>query len=149
MISFLLILSLGLYLFNLVDVLDAAMRRLAEKTESKVDDQIVPLVRKTLRIFLVIVFTLIVAQNVLGLDITGWLAGLGIAGLAVSLAAQDSVKNLFGSVTIFFDNPFAVGDMIVFDGHRGTVEEIGFRSPRLRLLSGHVVTVPNKKNLMR
>lgn len=144
-ISFLLILSLGWYLFNLVDVLDAAMRRLAEKTESKLDDQIVPLVRKTLRIFLVIVFTLIVAQNVLGLDITGWLAGLGIAGLAVSLAAQDSVKNLFGSVTIFFDNPFAVGDMIVFDGHRGTVEEIGFRSTRLRLLSGHVVTVPNMR----
>lgn len=144
-ITFLLILSIGWYLFNLVDVIDTVMQRMAEKTESKLDDHLVPLVRKTLRIFLVILFTLVVAQNVLGLDITGWLAGLGIAGLAVSLAAQDSVKNLFGSVTIFFDNPFAVGDMIVFDGHRGTVEEIGFRSTRLRLLSGHLVTVPNMR----
>ena len=68
-------------------MIDAALRKLVERTESKIDDQIVPLIRKTLRIFLVIVFTLVVAQNIFGLNITGWLAGLGIAGLAVSLAA--------------------------------------------------------------
>jgi len=144
-LAFLLILALGWFLFNLVDVLDAAFRRLTEKTQSKLDDQVVPLIRKTLRIFLVIVFSLVVAQNIFGLNITGWLAGLGIAGLAVSLAAQDSVKNLFGSITVFFDKPFVVGQFITFDGESGIVEEIGFRSTRLRLLSGHLVTVPNMK----
>ncbi len=144
-IMLLVTLAAAWFLFNLVDVVDLGMRRLAANTESKLDDQLVPLVRKTLRIFLVIVFLLFVAQNVLGFDITGWLAGLGIAGLAVSLAAQDSVKNLFGSLTVFFDKPFIVGDLIQFEGNTGTVMEIGFRSAKLRLLSGHVVTVPNMK----
>lgn len=142
---FLYILSVGWLLYNLVDVIDLWIREVAAKTESKLDDMIVPLVRKALRIFLVIIFTLVVAQNVFGLNITGWLAGLGIAGLAISLAAQDSVKNLFGSVTVFFDKPFAVGDFIAFDGQEGTVEEIGFRSTRMRTLDGHLVTVPNMK----
>ncbi|MDX1683344.1 MAG: mechanosensitive ion channel, partial [Phycisphaeraceae bacterium] len=126
-ICFLYLLAAGWFLYNLVDVIDVGLRRLTEKTESQLDDQIVPLIRKTLRVFLVVVFSLVVAQNVFGVNITGWLAGLGIAGLAVSLAAQDSVKNLFGSVTVFFDRPFIVGDFVVFDGYSGTVEEIGFR----------------------
>lgn len=144
-VRFLLILAGGWYLYNLVDVVNDAMVRFTATTETTLDDMIVPLVRKTLRIFLVIIFTLFVAQTVFGLDVTSWLAGLGIAGLAVSLAAQDSVKNLFGSITIFFDKPFLVDDYITFDGFSGTVEEIGFRSTRLRLLSGHLVTIPNMK----
>lgn len=143
--AFLYIAALGWFLYNLVEIIDILLRRLTEKTSSRLDDMVAPLIRKTLRIFLLIVFTLVVAQNIFGLDITGWLAGLGIAGLAVSLAAQDSVKNLFGSVTIFFDKPFTVGDFIQFQGQLGTVEEIGFRSTRIRLLSGALVTVPNMK----
>ncbi len=143
--QFLLLLAVGWLLYNLVDVVDVLLRRITEKTENKIDDMIVPLVRKTLRIFLVIIFALVIAQNVFNLNVTGFLAGLGIAGLAVSLAAQDSVKNLFGSLTIFFDKPFLIGDFVTFDGDSGTVEEIGFRSTRLRLLSGHLVTIPNMK----
>ena len=142
-IEFLLILAVGWFLFNLVEVIDAALKRLSEKTKSKLDDQLVPLVRKALRIFLVVVFTLFVAQNVFGLDITGWLAGLGIAGLAVSLAAQDSIKNLFGSITVLFDKPFVVGDWIVTDGLEGTVEEVGFRSTRIRTFYNSLITLPN------
>lgn len=142
-IEFLLILAVGWFLFNLVEVIDAALRRFSEKTESKLDDQIVPLVRKSLRLFLVIVFTLFIAQNVFGLNITGWLAGLGIAGLAVSLAAQDSIKNLFGSITVLFDKPFTVGDWIVTDGLEGTVEEVGFRSTRIRTFYNSLITLPN------
>ncbi len=142
-IEFLLILAVGWFLFNLVEVIDAALRRLSEKTESKLDDQLVPLVRKALRLFLVVVFTLFVAQNVFGLDITGWLAGLGIAGLAVSLAAQDSIKNLFGSITVLFDKPFTVGDWIVTEGVEGTVEEVGFRSTRIRTFYNSLITLPN------
>ncbi len=142
-IQFLLILSVGWLLFNLVEVIDASLRRLSEKTQSKLDDQIVPLVRKSLRLFLIVVFTLFVAQNVFGLDITGWLAGLGIAGLAISLAAQDSIKNLFGSITVLFDKPFTVGDWIVTEGLEGTVEEVGFRSTRIRTFYNSLITLPN------
>ncbi|MCC6681153.1 MAG: mechanosensitive ion channel family protein [Phycisphaeraceae bacterium] len=143
--QFLLLLALAWLLYNLVDVIDVLLRRLTEKTENKIGDMILPLIRKTLRVFLVIVFALVIAQNVFGMNVTGFLAGLGIAGLAVSLAAQDSVKNLFGSLTIFFDKPFLIGDFVTFDGQSGTVEEIGFRSTRIRLLSGHLVTIPNMK----
>jgi len=125
------------------EVIDAALRRLSEKTESKLDDQLVPLVRKALRVFLVVVFALFVAQNVFGFDITGWLAGLGIAGLAISLAAQDSIKNLFGSITVLFDKPFTVGDWIVTEGLEGTVEEVGFRSTRIRTFYNSLITLPN------
>jgi MscS family membrane protein len=142
-IEFLLIVAVGWFLFNLVEVIDAALRRLSEKTESKLDDQLVPLVRKALRLFLVVIFTLFVAQNVFGLNITGWLAGLGIAGLAVSLAAQDSIKNLFGSITVLFDKPFTVGDWIVTEGLEGTVEEVGFRSTRIRTFYNSLITLPN------
>lgn len=144
-ISFLFIVAVGWLLYNLVDVIDVALRRAADRTNNKLDNMVVPLIRKTLRIFLVVIFTFVVAENVFGLDLTAWLAGLGIAGLAVSLSAQDSIKNLFGSLTIFFDKPFAIGDFITFDDETGVVEEIGFRSTRLRLLSGHLVTVPNMK----
>lgn len=144
-IRLLYILAIAWFLFNLVEVIETALHRLTKHTESKLDDQIVPLVRKTLRIFLVVVFALFTAQNVFEQDITAWLAGLGIAGLAVSLAAQDSIKNLFGSITIFMDRPFAVGDFIKVAGAEGSVEEIGFRSTKLRTPVGHMISIPNSK----
>ncbi|MEX0652797.1 MAG: mechanosensitive ion channel family protein [Phycisphaeraceae bacterium] len=144
-LTLLYLIALGWFLFNLVDVIDLSLRRVTETTHNKVDDMIVPLIRKALRIFIVVIFIMVIAQNVFELNITGWLAGLGIAGLAVSLAAQDSIRNLFGSLTVFFDKPFAVGDMITFNGTTGTVEEIGFRSTKQRLFTGAVVTVPNMK----
>ena len=144
-LAFLYLLALGWLLYNLVDVVELGLKSITSRTASKLDDMILPLVRKSLRIFVVIVFALMVAQNVFGLNITGWLAGLGIAGLAVSLAAQDSVKNLFGSLTVFFDKPFVVGDFIDAMGTVGTVEQIGFRSTRIRTVPGNVVTIPNMK----
>lgn len=145
-LQFLFLIAAGWALYNLVDVVDVSVRRFRfGGGDAKLDQVIVPLIRRTLRVFIVVVFFLVVAQNVFGLNITGWLAGLGIAGLAVSLAAQDSVKNLFGSLTVFFDRPFMVGDFVDFGGTKGTVEEIGFRSTRLRLVSGAMVTVPNMK----
>lgn len=98
-----------------------------------------------LRIFLLIIFTLFIAENVFNADVTAWLAGLGIAGLAVSLAAQDSLKNLFGSVAVLMDRPFSLGDRIIFNTIDGVVEVIGFRSTRIRTMQGNLVTVPNMK----
>ncbi|HMO27241.1 MAG TPA: mechanosensitive ion channel, partial [Tepidisphaeraceae bacterium] len=105
------IVAIAWFLFNLVELVDLTLRRVTSRSQSKLDDQLVPLVRKTLRLFLLIVFVLFAAENVFGANISAWLAGLGIAGLAVSLAAQDSIRNFFGSLTIFVDRPFQVGDL--------------------------------------
>lgn len=144
-ISFLYIVSVGWLVFNLVDVVDNALRAMTAKTETRVDDTVLELVRKALRIFVVVVFALFIAQNTFDADITAWLAGLGIAGLAVSLAAQDSVKNLFGSITVLLDRPFVLGDRIIMKNVDGTVESIGFRSTRVRTADGHLITVPNNQ----
>jgi MscS family membrane protein len=144
-ISLLYILSMAWLLYNTVGLLDVALHRWTSKRKSRLDEGIVPLVRKTLRIFVTVVFVLFTAQNVLGADIGAWLAGLGIAGLAVSLAAQDSIRNVFGSLMIFLDRPFTVGDHIQFDKWEGPVEEIGFRSTKLRTVGGELVTIPNSR----
>ncbi len=144
-IGFLNILCVAWAAYNLVSIVAHALERLTAATASKLDDQLVPLVRKALRIFVVVVFALFTAKNVFGADISAWLAGLGIAGLAISLAAQESIKNLFGSVTILLDQPFSLGDTIRFGPHEGTVEEIGFRSTKVRTAEGAMVTVPNSK----
>lgn len=143
--KFLYIFATGWFFYNLVDLIDVALNRQVEKTQNKLAMQIAPLIRKALRIFIIIIFTLVIAQNVFGVNVTAWLAGLGIAGLAISLAAQDSIKNLFGSITVLLDKPFAVGDRIQFGDDDGFVEEIGFRSTKIRTFGGHLVTVPNMK----
>lgn len=143
--QFLYIFSLGWFFYNVVDVIDYGLKKITDSSTNKLSSQIVPLIRKTLRVFIVVVFALFIAQNVFEVNITAWLAGLGIAGLAVSLAAQDSIKNLFGSITVLLDKPFAVGDRIQFAGADGFVEEIGFRSTKLRTFTGHLVTIPNMK----
>jgi MscS family membrane protein len=133
------------YAFNLVSLVELALQRFAARSDTGLHTLVVPLIRKSLRIFVVIVGALIIMNNVFGQNVGTWLAGLGIAGLAVSLAAQDSLKNLFGSITILLDRPFRPGDRIVFSGFDGPVEEIGFRSIKIRTLTGHLVTVPNSK----
>lgn len=145
LVEFLYILGFGWFLYNLVDLVELSLHRVARGIDNKLPEMAVPLVRKALRVFVFLIFTLVVAQNVFGLNIAGWLAGLGIAGLAVSLAAQDSLKNVFGSMVIFFDHPFSAGDWIIFGDYEGYVEEIGFRSTRMRLWSRNQVTIPNLK----
>jgi MscS family membrane protein len=131
------------YAFNLVTVLEVALRKITSRTDTALDDDLVPVIRKALRVFIVVIGALFIVQNVFDRDIGAWLAGLGIAGLAFSLAAQDSLKNLFGSLTILFDRPFTLGQRIKFHGFDGTVEEIGFRSTKVRSPEGSVVTIPN------
>jgi MscS family membrane protein len=131
------------YLYNLIEMVDLALRRFGRPSDSTLERNLAPLVRKTLRIFLVMIGLLFVFESVFNQDIAAWLAGLGIAGLAVSLAAQDSLKNLFGSITILLDQPFHVGERIVTTGCDGVVEEIGFRSTKVRTASGSMVSIPN------
>jgi MscS family membrane protein len=94
-------------------------------------------------VVVVIMVALFIAQNIFNWNIGALLAGLGLGGLAFALAAKDMVANLFGSITIFADRPFQIGDRVTIDGQGGVVEEVGFRSTKLRTLTGHLVTVPN------
>jgi MscS family membrane protein len=111
--------------------------------EGLIDLQLFPVIRKILKVFVIAVATVVTLQN-LGMNVTGLLAGLSIGGLAVGLAAQDTLSNLFGAVAIFADKPFRVGDRIQLDAIDGTVEAIGLRSTRVRNLDGHLVTIPNR-----
>ena len=128
---------------NLVSLLEAWLKRISSTTSSVLDQQLVPLIGRLMRMLLLILAVLFLVDAVFERDIKAWLAGLGIAGLAVSLAAQDSLKNLFGSITILLDRPFRVGDQIVYAGYTGAIEEIGFRSTKVRTATGHLVTIPN------
>lgn len=115
---------------------------LASRTETTVDDQLIPLVKKVIKIIIVILGLLYVLSE-LGVEITPLLAGASVGGLALALAAQDTLKNFFGSITIYTDSPFEIGDWIVFDGGEGVVEEIRVRSTRIRTFHNSVISVPN------
>ena len=130
------------FLYRLVDILSIYFTKLAEKTQSSLDDQLVPLIRKILKTFVVIIGVLFIFNN-LDYDITGLIAGLSIGGLAFALAAQDTIKHFFGSIMIFVDKPFQVGDWISSGDIDGTVEEVGFRSTRVRTFRNSVTYVPN------
>jgi MscS family membrane protein len=129
--------------FKLMDALSVWLQDMAKKTESPLDDQIVPLVRKALKSFLGVLAFILVAQN-LGYSVSGLLAGLGIGGLALAMAAKDTLANLFGSIMILIDRPFLIGDWITFSGGDGVVEEIGLRSTRVRTFAKTVVSIPNQ-----
>ena len=129
-----------------IDVFMDVLARRASETESKLDDSLVPLLRTAVRLFVTFVGLLFVLQN-LDINVSSLIAGLGLGGLAIALAAQDTVRNLLGGVTIFADKPFEVGDWVVVDGVEGTVEAVGFRSTRVRTFYNSLISVPNG-NLM-
>lgn len=130
--------------YRLVDVLADALAIRAARTLSKLDDQLVPLVRRSLKVLTAVVGVLFILQN-LNVDVRSLLAGLGIGGLALAMAAKDTLANFFGSIVIFADKPFQIGDWVVVDGVEGIIEEVGFRSTRIRTFYNSLVTVPNSK----
>ncbi|MET0087368.1 MAG: mechanosensitive ion channel family protein [Sedimenticola sp.] len=130
--------------YRLVDLVSAKLLQRASLTDNKLDDALVPLIPKTLKIFVTVIGFVFIADN-LNVDISSLLAGLGLGGLAFALAAKDMVQNLFGSVTVLMDRTFSVGDWVVVDGMEGSVERIGFRSTRIRTFYNSLVTVPNSK----
>jgi MscS family membrane protein len=130
--------------YHLVEILCVYLQRLALKTKSTLDDQLVPLVRRALKIFVVLVGGLFILDN-LNIPILPLLTGLSIGGLAFALAAQDTIKNLFGSLMIFIDKPFQIGDWITSGDIDGSVEEVGFRSTRIRTFRNSLMYVPNGK----
>lgn len=115
-----------------------------ERSETQLDDQLLPVLRKGLKIVVIIITFLFILSN-FGYDVTTLLAGLGIGGIAIALAAQDTVSNFLGSVMIFADKPFKLRDVIKFDGTMGTVTEVGIRSTKLETPGGTILIVPNNK----
>ncbi len=130
--------------YRLVDVAAEYFASLTAETESKLDDLLVPLVRRALKIIVVAFGLVFVAQN-LDIPIASLVTGLGLGGLAFALAAKDTVENLFGSVTVLIDRPFQLGDWIVIGDLEGTVVELGLRSTRIRTFYNSVITIPNSK----
>jgi len=118
-------------------------QRSLDQEDQSFNQQLFPIIRKSLKLFIVVVAALLTLDN-MGVNITAAIASLSIGGLAVGLAAQDTLANLFGAVAIFLDKPFKIGDRIQLDAVDGPVEAIGIRSTRVRNLDGHLVTIPNK-----
>jgi MscS family membrane protein len=116
---------------------------LVKKTNGNLDDQLLPIVRKSLK-GTIWAIAIVVGLNNAGYDVGALLAGLGLGGLAFAMAAKDSVANLFGGITVFMDKPFKIGDRIVIDGYDGTIVDMGMRSTKLKTLAGRLVTIPNK-----
>jgi MscS family membrane protein len=114
------------------------------ETENDLDDQLMPILSKGVKT-IIWAMAIIIGLNNAGYDVAALLAGLGIGGLALAMAAKDTVSNIFGGFTIFTDKPFSMGDRIVAAGYDGTVEEIGIRSTKLRTLDGRSVAIPNAK----
>lgn len=123
-------------------MVDEYLVPVVEKSDSDFDDQLLPIIRKTVTAIIWVMGILIALSNT-GFNIGAMIAGLGIGGLALALAAQDTVKNIFGGIMVFLDKPFKMNDRIKVNGMDGFVEEIGVRSTRLRTLEGRLITVPN------
>lgn len=128
--------------YRLVDLLAWYLTERARATRNTFDDMIVPLVRRTAKIFVMLVGGVWVASRVTD-DLWGVFAGLGIGSLAVGFAAKDSIENLFGTFTVLMDKPFQLGDWIKVGDFEGTVAEVGFRSTRIRTFYDSLISVPN------
>jgi len=117
---------------------------LADKTETDLDDQLMPIIRKGAK-FIIWSVGFIVGMNNAGYDVAALIAGLGIGGLALAMASKDMVSNIFGGFTIFADKPFTLNDRVKVSGYDGNIIEIGVRSTRLKTLEGRIVTIPNSR----
>jgi len=127
-----------------VEFIGVKLKDRAAQTESKVDDGLIPFAIDLTKVLVYIFALVIILGNVFDVNITALVAGLGVGGVAIALASKESIENLLGSFTIFFDKPFAVGDVITLGGVTGKVEKVGFRSTRIRTFDKSIVTVPNK-----
>jgi len=140
---FLITFDIAWFIVRFIDsIIEKYISPFTKETETKLDDQLLPLLRKAIKAIIWILAALVALKNA-GYDVGAIVASLGIGGLAFALAAKDTLANFFGSITIFLDEPFAIGDRVKIDNYDGYVEEIGLRSTRVRLLNGRVVTVAN------
>lgn len=129
-------------------IVDALIREYllpyAQRSDTRLDDHLIPMARRGLRA-VIWILGVIVALNNAGYNVGALLAGIGIGGLALAMAAKDTIANIFGGITVLTDKPFLIGDRIKINGYDGIVTEVGIRSTRIRTLEGPVLVVPNFK----
>ena len=142
--NFLLLITIFWTINRSIDFVGYKLKNKALETESKVDDQLIPFAIDIAKVLTIVLGVVMILGNVFDVNVTALVTGLGIGGVAFALASKESLENLLGSFTIFFDKPFTVGDTVTLGGVTGTVEKVGFRSTRIRTFDRSVVTVPNK-----
>lgn len=142
--TIILLISISRIALRLVDYFGIVFSNKAQLTESKMDDQLIPFVIEIGKIAIYIILFFVLLGKVFDIDVTALAAGVGIGGIAIAMASKESLENLLGSFTIFFDKPFVVGDLVSTGNITGTVEKVGFRSTRIRTFDKSIVTVPNK-----
>ncbi len=133
----------AVFFYNLSDVMETIVLKWMDKSELRLSNALSTLIKKSIKVIIVIVATLHIYSTITGNSITTLVAGLGIGGMAVALAATDTLKNFLGFVTIVTDKPFVVGERVEVKGYDGVVEYIGVRTTRIRRLDGHQVSIPN------
>ncbi len=129
-------------MFRVTDLLAHVAHDRASRTRTKIDDLLIPLVERTLKVFFFAMGVIYIADS-FNIEILPLLTGLGIGGLAVAFAAKDTIENFFGSVAVILDRPFEVGDWVMIDDVEGNVEQMGLRSTRIRTFYNSLVTMPN------
>jgi MscS family membrane protein len=135
--------SLGWMIYRMADVVEHWLGRWTRRTETEMDDQLVPILLKGVKVFLFVTAALYVLHNGFNRNVSALIAGLGLTGLALALASQHAIGHLFGSIVILVDRPFQLGDTVTVNGMTGTVMEVGLRSTRIRTLNGETVSIPN------
>lgn len=141
---FLIILSIFWIILRIIDFISHVLLYKASLTNNKSDDQLVPFLKELLKTLVIFIGFFTLLGFVFEVNVLTLITGLGIGGIAIALAAKESLENLIGSFTIFLDKPFVVGDLVKVDGVEGTVEKVGFRSTRIRTSERTMATIPNR-----
>ncbi|MCS6969449.1 MAG: mechanosensitive ion channel family protein [Planctomycetes bacterium] len=139
--------NLAYLAYKLAEFLGNQIEHRLKAQRQDINQGLLKLLKQTLKILALVFCLLLGAQN-MGMDVASLIAGLGIGGLAFALAAKDTLANFFGSVMIMLDRPFKVGDWIIAKGVEGVVEEIGFRSTRIRTFYNSLISIPNSELVM-
>ncbi|WP_231582672.1 mechanosensitive ion channel family protein [Pedobacter sp. BMA] len=141
---FMIILSIFWIILRIIDFISHVLLFKASLTDNKSDDQLVPFLKELFKTIVIFIGFFTLLGFVFEVNVLTLITGLGIGGIAIALAAKESLENLIGSFTIFLDKPFVVGDLVKVDGVEGTVEKVGFRSTRIRTSEKTMATIPNR-----
>jgi len=141
---FLIILSIFWIILRIVDFIAHVLKYKASITQNKADDQLIPFLKELTKTIICFVGFFVLLGFVFEINVLTLITGLGIGGIAIALAAKESLENLIGSFTIFLDKPFTVGDVVKVDGIEGAIQKVGFRSTWLTSPDKTTIVIPNK-----
>lgn len=141
---FFIILSVFWIFLRIIDFVAHVLLYKAAKTDNKADDQLVPFLKELLKFIVYFIGFFVLLGYVFEVNAISLITGLGIGGIAIALAAKESLENLIGSFTIFMDKPFTVGDLVKVDGIEGSIEKVGFRSTVIRSVDKTTIIIPNR-----